>query len=179
MDARQSGIHDRVSPLSSGGAFESACPGCRRERHCSRAWKCARTQRLDQRSQRHRQCGQSARDTAAGHPPRARTHLGRSRRYLPNVAGAAISQDETHAVCAIQISPLGYPSGRQGERQAARPQDHKHLQGMLIDIRDAPTAGAGVCVAGGGAALPGLTGEAPHPIGCNPASICARRDSSP
>jgi hypothetical protein len=145
MDARQSGLHDRGCPLSSGGVFESACPGCRRQRHSSGACKCARIKWLGQRSQRHRQCGQSARDTAAGHHPRARTHSIRSRCYLPNVPGAAIGQDETRAACGVRISPLGYPGGGQGERQAARPQDYKHLQGMLIDICDAPTAGAGVC----------------------------------
>ena len=135
MDDRPSGGHDRGSPLPPGGAFEIAGPGCRRQRHSSGACKCARIKRLGQRSQRHRQCGQSARDTAAGHHPRARTHSIRSRCYLPNVPGAAIGQDETRAACAIRISPLGYPGGRQGERQAAR-QSYKHLQGMLIDIRD-------------------------------------------
>ena len=134
-DDRQSGIHERGGAGAAG--LSRAGPGCRRQRHSSGACKCARIKRLGQRSQRHRQCGQSARDTAAGHYPRARTHLGRSRCYLPNVPGAAIGQDETYAACGIRISPLGVPSGRQGARQAARPQDYKHLQGMLIDIRDA------------------------------------------
>jgi hypothetical protein len=133
----QSGISDRCRPFSSGVSRESACPGCRRERHCSGARECARTQRLGQRSQRHRQRGQSARDTVAGHQPRAGTQRILTRWYLPNVPGAANRKDETHAVYGIPISPLGHPGGRQGERQAARPQDYKHLQGMLIDIRDA------------------------------------------
>jgi len=133
MDDRQSGSHERGGPGSSGHAFERAWPGCRRERHCSGACECAWIKRLGQRSQRHRQCGQSARDTAAGNHPRARTHLGRSRGYLPNVAGAAIGEDETHAARGIQISPRG----RSGARQAARQQNYKHLQEMLIEIRDA------------------------------------------
>ncbi len=140
-DDRQSGIHERGGAGAAG--LSRAGPGCRRQRHSSGACKCARIKRLGQRSQRHRQRGQSARDTAASHYPRARTHSIRSCwylpniPYLPNVPGAAIGQDETHAVCGIRISSLGCPSGGQGERQAARPQDYKHLQGMLIDIRDA------------------------------------------
>ncbi len=83
-----------------------------------------------QRSQRHRQCGQSAGDTAAGHKPGSHTHLIPSYRWLPNVAGATSRQDETNATCG-EIPSLGDPSGRQGARQAAQRQDSKHLQGML------------------------------------------------
>jgi hypothetical protein len=136
MDDRPSGSHECGGPGFSGRSRERACPGCWRQRYSSGACKCARIKWLGQRSQRHRQCGQSARDTAAGHYPRARTHSIRSRRYLPNAPGAAIGRNETHAICGIRISPLGYPSGGQGERQAAR-QSYKHLQGMLIDLRDA------------------------------------------
>jgi len=132
MDNRQSGIAYGCDPGPSGSAFvEIACPGCRRQRHSSGTWECTRTQRLDQRSQRHRQCGQSAGDTAAGHKPGSHTHLIPSYRWLPNVAGATSRQDETNATCG-EIPSLGDPSGRQGARQAAQQQDSKHLQGMLI-----------------------------------------------
>jgi len=133
MDDRQSGIAYGCGPGSSGCAFEIAGLGGRRERHSSGTWECARTQRLDQRSQWHRQCGQSAGDTAAGHKPGARTHRVLSYGWLPNVPGATSRQDETNATCGIQIIPsLGDPSGRQGARQAAQRQGSKHLQGMLI-----------------------------------------------
>ncbi len=81
-------------------------------------------------SERHRQCGQSACDTAANNNPRYAAHRIPSC-CLPNVPGAESGKDETDAVCDIQISSRGGPSGRQGARQAARPQDYKHLQGML------------------------------------------------
>ena len=130
MDDRQSGIAYGCDPRPSGSAFKIAGPGCRRQRHSSGAWECTRTQRLDQRSQRHRRCGQSAGDTAAGHKPGSHTHLIPSYRWLPNVAGATSRQDETNATCG-EIPSLGDPSGRQGARQAAQRQDSKHLQGML------------------------------------------------
>jgi len=131
MDDRQIGIACGCGPGSSGCAFEIAGPGCRRERHSFGTWECARTQRLDQRSQRHRQCGQSAGDTAAGHKPGARTHRILSYGWLPNVPGATSRQDETNATCGESPS-LGDPSGRQGARQAAQRQGSKHLQGMLV-----------------------------------------------
>jgi hypothetical protein len=130
MDDRQNGIAYGCGPGSSGCAFEIAGPGCRRERHSSRTWECARTERLGQRSERHRQCGQSAGDTAAGHKPGSHTHLIPSHGWLPNVPGATSRQDETDATCG-EIPSLGDPSGRQGARQAAQRQDSKHLQGML------------------------------------------------
>ena len=131
MDDRQSGIAGRCGPGSSGRAFEIAGPGCRRKRHSSGTWECARTQRLGRRPQRHRQCGQSACDTAAGHKPGSRTHRILSHGYLPIVPGATSRQDETNATCGIQIPSLGGPSCRQGARQAAQRQDSKYLQGML------------------------------------------------
>lgn len=140
MDDRQSGIAGRCGAGSSGRAFEIAGPGCRRKRHSSGTWECARTQRLGQRSQRHRQCGQSAGDTAAGHKPGSRTYLIRSYGCLPNVPGAKNRQDETNASCGIQIPSLDGPSGRQGARQAARPQDYKHLQGLLNPLPGWPAA---------------------------------------
>ncbi len=132
MDDRQSGVAYGCGPVSSGCAFEIAGPGCRCKRHSSGTWECARTERLGQRSQRHRQCGQSAGDTAAGHKPGSHTHLIPSHGCLPNVPGATSRQDETNATCGIQISSPGKPSGRQGARQAAQRQDSKYLQGMLI-----------------------------------------------
>jgi hypothetical protein len=130
MDDRQSGIACGCDPGPSGSAFEIAGPGCRRQRHSSGTWECARTQRLGQRSQRHRQCGQSAGDSTAGHKPGSHTHLIPSYGWLPNVAGATSRQDETNATCG-EIPSLGDPSGRQGARQAAQRQDSKYLQGML------------------------------------------------
>jgi hypothetical protein len=131
MDDRQSGVACRCGPGCSGCAFEIAGPGCRRERHSSGTWECARTQRLGQRSERHRQCGQSAGDTAAGHKPGSRTHRILPYGRLPNVPGARSRQDETNATCG-EIPSFGNPSGRQGAGQAAQRQDSKHLQGMLI-----------------------------------------------
>jgi hypothetical protein len=131
MDDRQSGIAGRCGPGSSGRAFEIAGAGCRRQRHSSGTWECARTQRLGRRPQRHRQRGQSACDTAAGHKPGSRTHRILSHGYLPIVPGATSRQDETNASCGIEIPPLGGPGGRQGARQAAQRQDSKHLPGML------------------------------------------------
>jgi len=129
MDDPQSGICEHCHPGSPGRSI--ACPGCRRERHSSGAGECARTQRLGQRSQRHRQCGQSACDNAAGHKPGSRTHRIPSYGWLPNVAGAKSRQYETNATCGIQIWSRGSSSDRQGASEVARPQDSKHLQGML------------------------------------------------
>jgi hypothetical protein len=132
MHDRQGGIAFGCGPVPSGCAFKIAGPGCRSQRHSSGTWECARTQRLDQRSERHRQCGQSTGDTAAGHKPGSHTHLIPSCGWLPNVPSATSRQDETNATCGIQISSPGKPSGRQGAGQAAQRQDSKHLQGMLI-----------------------------------------------
>jgi len=133
MDDRQSGIGERCDFGSSGRSRKIAGPGCRRERHCSGTGECARTQRLGQRSQRHRQRGQSACDTTASNKPRQPAH--RVGPYcLPNVAGAASGKDETNAICGFQIPSRGGPSDRQRARQAARPQDYKHLPGMLNSL---------------------------------------------
>jgi hypothetical protein len=157
MDDRQSGIRERRGAGSSGWAFEIAGPGCRRQRHCSGTWQCARTQRLDQRSSRYRQCGQSACDTAAGNQPRSDTHLIRSCGWLPNGPGAKSRQHETNATCGIEIPSRGDPSGRQGKRQAAQRQASEHLQGMLNRVR--------------------RFNSTLYTIGFKPASICARRGS--
>jgi hypothetical protein len=132
MDGRQSGIAGRCARGSSGCAFEIACPGCRRERHSAGTGECARTQRLGQRSERHRQCGQSAGDTAAGNHSGYPAH-GVPACRLPNHAGAASGQDQTNAICGIQIPPLGQSNG-QGTRQDDRRQGSEHLQGMLNSI---------------------------------------------
>jgi hypothetical protein len=134
MDGRQSGIAGRCARGSSGCAFEIACPGCRRERHSAGTGECARTQRLGQRSERHRQCGQSAGDTAAGNHSGYPAH-GVPACRLPNHAGAASGQDQTDAICGIQIASRAGPNGRQAARQAARRQHTKHLQGMLSSAR--------------------------------------------
>jgi hypothetical protein len=130
MDDRQSGIRERRGRGCSGISRESVCPGCRRERHSSGACECAGTQQLGQRSERHRQCGQGACDTAAGNNSSYTTHpiptCG-----LPNGPGAKGGKDKTNASCGIRISSPGGRSNRQGTRQAVRPQEYKHLQGML------------------------------------------------
>jgi hypothetical protein len=142
MDGRQSGIAGGCARGCSGRAFEIACPGCRRERHSAGAGECARTQRLGQRSQRHRQRGQSAGDTAAG------SHAGHAAHGVPagrppSHGGAASGQDQTDASCGIQIPPRGQGNGA-GARQAARQEDRRrdnrgqgseHLQGMLNSRR--------------------------------------------
>jgi hypothetical protein len=130
MDNRPSGIAHRCGPRPSRRARKIACPGRRRQRHSAGAGECARTQRLGQRSQRHRQRGQSACD------PVADNHSGDAARRLPfcglpRAAGAASGEDQTNAICGIEIAWLGGAGGRQGAGQAARPRGPKHLQGML------------------------------------------------
>ena len=132
MDDRQNGIREHCGAVSSGRSRKIACPGCGGERHSSGTGECAGTQRLSQRSERHRQCGQSACDPAAGN------HCGDAAHRipsccLPDVPGAASGKDQTNAICGIQIPPLGQ-SNRQGARQADRRQGSKHLQGMLSSL---------------------------------------------
>jgi hypothetical protein len=135
MEDRKSGAPHRCGRVFSGRSRQIACPGCGRQRHSSGARECARAERLGQRSQRHRQRGQSACDTAAGH------NAGYAARripfgQLPRAAGAARGKDQTDAICGIQITSRAGPSdGRQAARQAARRQHPKHLQGMLSSAR--------------------------------------------
>jgi hypothetical protein len=133
MDNRQGGIRERCNAGSTLGAFEIACPGCRRQRHSSGAGECARTERLGQRSERHRQCGQSARDPAAGNKSGYAAHRIRPFCWLPDIAGAASGEDQTNAICGSQIASRGQGNGA-GARQADRRQEYKHLQGMLNSI---------------------------------------------
>ncbi len=130
MDGRQSGLADRCGPGPLGRSRRSAGPGCRRQRHSAGAGECARTQRLDQRSERHRQCGQGTGDPAAGDKPGCAAYSVLSRRH-PDVPGAASGQVETTAICDIAIPPRGGQNGRQGEWQADRRQVSEHLPGML------------------------------------------------
>jgi hypothetical protein len=133
MDHRQSGNRECCGAVSSGGSRNIACPGCRRQRYSTGTGECARAQRLGQRSQRHRQRGKGASDTAADHHSGcAADRLGS--RCLPRVAGAADGKDQTNAICGIQIARLGGPGGRQRAGQAAQRQNSKHLQGMLSSL---------------------------------------------
>jgi hypothetical protein len=120
--------------MSSGRFRKIARPGCRRQRHSSGACERARIERLGQRSQRHRQCGESACDTAAdnnaGYAARRIPFRG-----LPRAAGAASGKDQADAICGIQIASRAGPSGRQAAGQAARRQHTKHLQGMLSSAK--------------------------------------------
>jgi hypothetical protein len=131
MDDGESRIAQRCGLGSPGRSRKIACPGCRRQRHSAGAGECARAQRLGQRSQRHRQRGQGACDTAANH------HSGDAARRipfcgLPRAAGAARGKDQANAICGIEIAWLGGAGGGQRAGQAARPRGSKHLQGMLI-----------------------------------------------
>ncbi len=145
MHDRQDGIGERCGAFSSGSARKIASAGCRRERDSSGACECARTEWLGLRSERHRQCGQGARDTAAnnnaGHPAHRIASC-----CLPNCAGAGSGQGATNAICGIEMAALGGASGCKGTRPAARPQDNEHLQGMLnSDSGSACRARGGRC----------------------------------
>jgi hypothetical protein len=134
MDDRKSGAPDRCDRVSSCRSRKITCSGCRRQRHSSGACERARIERLGQRSQRHRQRGESACDTAAGnnadYAARRIPFCG-----LPRATGAARGKDQTDAICGIQIASRAGPNGRQAARQAARRQHTKHLQGMLSSAR--------------------------------------------
>jgi hypothetical protein len=133
MDDRRSGIRRRYGAVSSRRARNITCAGCRRQRHSAGTGECARAQRLGQRSQRDRQRGEGAGDTAADHNSGcAADRLGSC--CLPRVAGAADGKDQTNAICGIQIARLGGPGGRQRAGQAAQRQNSKHLQGMLSSL---------------------------------------------
>jgi hypothetical protein len=132
-DVHQRGIRCRCSALSSRRSRKIARAGCRRERHSSGTCKCARAQRLGQRSQRHRQRRQSARDSAADHNAGgAADRIPQCR--LPRAAGAAHGKDQTNAICGIPIARLGRPRGRQRAGQADQRQGSKHLPGMLNSV---------------------------------------------
>jgi hypothetical protein len=123
---------ERRSPVPSGRAVKSARPGCRRERHSSGTGECARTQRLGQRSQRHRQRGQSAGAAVANDSPdQAARRIAFCR--LLTFADAAGGKDKTNAICN-QISSRGGQSARARASQTARPRDDQHLQGMLSSV---------------------------------------------
>jgi hypothetical protein len=111
MDERQGGVAGLCGVGSAGGTRKIAGPGCRRQRHSSGACECARAERLGQRPERHRQCGQSAGVTAADH------HSGYAAQrilcwWLPAFADAAGGQVPSDAICGIQIAWLGGPGGR-------------------------------------------------------------------
>jgi hypothetical protein len=144
IHGRQSGITGRCARGSSGCAFEIARPGCRRERHSAGTGECARTQRLGQRSERRGQRGQSAGDTATS------THASYPVRGVPacrlaNLAGAPSGQDQTDAICGIQIPRRGQGNGagarQEDRRQDDRRQGSEHLQGMLNSRAGSDAAG--------------------------------------
>ena len=138
MDRRPSDVAGRYSTRSSGGACEIARPGCRRQRHSAGAGECARIKRLGQRSKRHRERGQGAGDPAAVDKSGDAVHRVAAN-GLPDLAGAARGEDQTHAICGSQIPPRGQGNGqgargqgnRQRARQTARPQNSEHLPGVL------------------------------------------------
>jgi hypothetical protein len=143
MHDRPSGDRQRCYAFPSGGAVEITCPGRRRERHSAGAGECARAQRLGQRSERHRQCGQGACDTAADNRSGAPANRISSCQLriascrLSRGTGGASRKDATTAIQVIEIAWKGSSRGREEAAQTARPQNDEHLQGMLSSPADA------------------------------------------
>jgi hypothetical protein len=129
----QNSVADPRGAVSAGRSRTIAGPGCRRQRDSSGAGECARAQRLGQRSQRHRQCGQSTGVTVADHNAGHAAQRVLFRR-LPVVADAARGQAQTTAIGGLAISSQRAPGGGQRARQADRPQGLEHLQGMLNSV---------------------------------------------
>ena len=77
------------------------------------AGECARIKRLGQRSKRHRERGQGAGDPAAGDKPGDAVH-GVPVNSLPDLAGAARGEDQTHAICV---------KSRRGGKETVRERD--------------------------------------------------------
>jgi hypothetical protein len=121
MGHRPNGVGGPRGRLSSRRAGKIAGAGCRRERHSAGAGECAWAQRLGQRSERHRQRGQSAGDPAAGHQPRSRPSFIRPCGDLQRAAGAGNGkgENETNAICDIEVASRGQ-IGRQGSNPAHR-----------------------------------------------------------
>jgi hypothetical protein len=115
VDDRQSRVRERCGAVSSGISRQITRPGRRRERHSSGTGECARAQRLDQRSQRHRQRGQSTGATVADDHSGDAADSGAVRRlpivfpdrYLPTGPCPTNGKGEANATCDKQISSLG------------------------------------------------------------------------